>query len=422
MGCASSKLDDLPAVALCRDRCSFLDEAIHQRYALAAAHVAYINSLTAIGHSLHSFIQHDKDFAAASSPSPPPSPPPKNHNHHLAKHASPSPPHSDSSSHLHFHSDSDQEEGEEDEHDDSLHHSQHSSPLHLPNTGGYYNDSPLHHHMPSNIHMNFMKKAPTPSIVYQQRPMNPQNAYVGESSSSFYPYQQPYQQPYPSNNNNYNYNYNYSNPPPSSFYGSSPPPPAPSSSKPPPPPPSPPRASTWDFLNFFDSDDKYYSQPQYTPTATPSRDSKEVREEEGIPDLEDEDYQHEVVKKVHGDQKMVDPPNHAHAHDAHSSPDEESGVEYEVHVVDKKVVDDDDKPKSKSKPKENAAFRTGSRDPLEVAKEIQILFQKASDSGNHIADILEVGKLRYNPKGYILLLLFQFFLTYLIYHSSAELA
>ncbi|XP_040964398.1 uncharacterized protein [Gossypium hirsutum] len=30
MGCSSSKLDDLPAVALCRERCSFLDEAIQQ--------------------------------------------------------------------------------------------------------------------------------------------------------------------------------------------------------------------------------------------------------------------------------------------------------------------------------------------------------------------------------------------------------
>ncbi|TYI49940.1 hypothetical protein E1A91_D12G068400v1 [Gossypium mustelinum] len=34
MGCSSSKLDDLPAVALCRERCSFLDEAIQQVKAL----------------------------------------------------------------------------------------------------------------------------------------------------------------------------------------------------------------------------------------------------------------------------------------------------------------------------------------------------------------------------------------------------
>lgn len=232
--------------------------------------------------------------------------------------------------------------------------------------------------------MNFMKKTPTPSIVYEQRPMSPDTVYVGESSSSpYYPYP-----PYP-------YSYPYANPAP--YYGSSSPPPphaaAASSSKPPPPPPSPPRASTWDFLNFFDSDDKYYSQPQYT--ATPSRDSREVREEEGIPDLEDEDYQQEVVKQVHGDQKLVDP-HHHHVNEA--PPDEESSVEYEVHVVDKKVVDNDDEHVDNKKNKDHAAFRghrPGSRNPLEVAKEIQLLFQRASDSGAQIAQILEVGKLPY---------------------------
>lgn len=412
MGCASSKLDDLPAVALCRERCTFLDEAINQRYALAAAHVAYINSLRAIGHSLHLFVQQDRDFAASPLPSPSPSPPHKTKNHHLAaKHDSPSPPHSDSGSHLHFHSGSD-----DDDDLGSLHHSPQSSPMHLnnlPDMSGYYDDSrsqPDHqHHTSSNFHMNFMKNRPAPSIVYEQRPMNPNTVYVGESSSSssFYPPYPP-QSSYPysnSNNNNYN-NYSF---PPAPFYGSSPPPPpaAASSSKPPPPPPSPPRASTWDFLNFFDSDDKmYYPQTHYTPTATPSRDSREVREDEGIPELEEEDYHHhqqqqqeEVVKQVHGDHKRVDPNHHeSHAH-APSSPDEGPEVEYEVHVVDKKVVDDDDsKPKPKPKPNDHAAFRPGSRNPLEVAKEIEILFQKASESGAHIAKILEVGKLPYHPK------------------------
>ncbi|GAU43394.1 hypothetical protein TSUD_254770 [Trifolium subterraneum] len=340
MGCTSSKLDDLPAVALCRERCTFLDEAIHQRYALAAAHVSYINSLTSIGHSLHSFIQHDHTHAV----SPPPSPPPKNKNHHLAtKHSSPSPPHSDSGgSHLHFHSDSDSDD-ELNHHDDDaspsplhLPHKNHNTSTGVPGGGGYYNNynnSPPHHQMNSNFQMNFMKNKPPPpsSIVYEQRPMSNQTVYVGESSSSFYnPYQQqqqPYQQPNPYNNNNY---YGGYPPPPSSssFYGSSPPPPMAASSKPPPAPPSPPKTSTWDFLNFFDSDDKYYPQTQYTPTATPSRDSKEP----------------------------------------------------------------------KPKPKVNSAFRPGSRNPLEVAKEIQILFQRASDSGSHIADILEVGKLRYHHK------------------------
>ncbi|XP_020234316.1 nitrate regulatory gene2 protein [Cajanus cajan] len=338
MGCGSSKLDDLPAVALCRERCAFLDEAIHQRYALAAAHIAYINSLKAIGESLHRFINQDrerengKEAIPSPSPSPSPSPP---HKTQLSKHASPSASDSDSGSHLHFHSDSD---------DLSLHHSPQATYL----------------------NMNYMKKKPTPSIVYQQRPMSPQAVYVGESSSSFYPYHYPY--PYP----------------PDPYHGSSSPPRAPS--KPPPPPPSPPRASTWDFLNFFDTtDDKFYPHTHFA--ATPSRDSRELREEEGIPDLEDEDYHHEVVKQVHGDQKLVDPPL---PEQQDQDPEE---VQYEVHVVDKKLLaPDNDAPN----PKDHAAFR--SRPPVEVAREIQLLFHRASDSGALIAKILEVGKLPHNRK------------------------
>ncbi|KAK8635503.1 hypothetical protein V6N13_004237 [Hibiscus sabdariffa] len=67
-----------------------------------------------------------------------------------------------------------------------------------------------------------------------------------------------------------------------------------SSSKPPPPPPSPPRASSWDFLNPFKSFESYY------PSYTPSWDSREARPNVGI---------------------------------------ENEMVEYEVHVVDKKVVE-----------------------------------------------------------------------------------
>ncbi|MED6198435.1 hypothetical protein PIB30_066248 [Stylosanthes scabra] len=414
MGCASSKVDDLPAVALCRDRCTFLDEAIHQRYALAAAHIAYINSLKGIGHSLHLFIQQDRDLATGGgAASPPPSPPPKSH---LAKHASPpsSPPHSDSGSHLHFHSD--EEEDEDDENHHALHDSSgHSSPLHVDHPPFEEGD----HELPwmgmgmGRMQMNYMKKQPTPSIVYQQRPMNHEAVYVGESSSSY-----PYPYPYPSSSSSYQpypQPYDpYGAPPPSAYDGSYPPQhrPPPSAAKPPPPPPSPPRASPWDFLNFFDADgdEKYYPQTQYTP----SRDSREVREEEGIPDLEDEDYQHEVVKEVHGDHKLVDPPASASAsaaanHQDHHQPakadatDSESdgGLEYDVHVVDKKVVDEDDRPKDRGGGGAGAAAfrgRPGSRSAFEVAKEIEVLFQRASDSGAEIAKMLEVGKLPYNRK------------------------
>ncbi|KAJ7978690.1 Protein of unknown function (DUF630 and DUF632) [Quillaja saponaria] len=424
MGCTSSKLDDLPAIALCRDRCRFLDEAIHRRYALAEAHMAYIHSLKGIGHSLYNFIH--QDFTVSGSPPLSPRynlPPQKKGDPHPVfaasiKQARVSSPlhhsHSSSGSHLHFHSDSDEEE--DDVELGSLHHSDHSSPLHADDADHvpmeYMNNNSDQggNTFPGGfMHMNFMKNKATPSVVYEQRPMHPQTVYMGESSSSsYYPYTHPNMNPNP---DPYYGGYpNYAGGT-SGYYGSgssSPPQQAvASSSKPPPPPPSPPRASAWDIFNPFDTYEKFY--PQYTP----SRDSKELREEEGIPDLEDEDYQHEVVKEVHGDQKLADFVSGSHSKPAldeevnqteaslyQARPSvsmENDGVEYDVHVVDKKVVDSDDRSKELGG---GAAFkgRGASRNVVEVAREIEIQFVRASESGTEIAKMLEVGKLPYDRK------------------------
>ena len=79
---------------------------------------------------------------------------------------------------------------------------------------------------------------------------------------------------------------------------------------PPPAPPSPPRVSAWDFLNVFDSYDNgypgYLSQGRFGfGSHSSSPDSKEVREREGIPELEDETEQ-EVMKEVlHKEKKKL---------------------------------------------------------------------------------------------------------------------
>ncbi|KAL9333120.1 hypothetical protein Peur_073259 [Populus x canadensis] len=436
MGCATSKLDDLPAVALCRERCASLEEAIQQRFALAEAHIAYIHSLKRIGSSLHDFIEKEnfssagvstklnlpsdrkgEDLKAVKSSSP------KKGHHHS---------YSNSGSHIQFHSD------EDDEDDFShLHHSDNSSPLHIHGEGSgddggggggggghiQYMSSEYNNMDQDSFpggggrffHTNYMKnKGTTPSVVYEQRPVSSETVHFGESSSSAYH----------SNYSNSGYGmnnpstYGYSGYPsygyggggsygPGNQYGSSSPPPAAvaSSSKPPPAPPSPVRASAWDFLNVFESYDRSY--PQYTP----SRNSKELREEEGIPDLEDEDYQHEVVKEVHGDQKYMDGDKsyskspvmddedgkvrgepEASLYQARPSVDtEEDRVKYEVHVVDKKIVDSE-----RSEERGNAGFKGGG--PLEVAIEIKIQFERASECGNEIAKMLEVGKLPYQRK------------------------
>ncbi|GMJ10594.1 hypothetical protein like AT1G20530 [Hibiscus trionum] len=95
MGCAASRLDQLPAVSICRDRCRFLDDALQQSYALADAHVAYMQSLKTLGPTLRHFID-DQSFKSTSG-GPPSSP-----DHSLSS--------SNSDSHFQFDTDLEEEE------------------------------------------------------------------------------------------------------------------------------------------------------------------------------------------------------------------------------------------------------------------------------------------------------------------------
>ncbi|CAN8327722.1 unnamed protein product [Cochlearia groenlandica] len=416
MGCTSSKLDDLPAVALCRERCRFLEAAIQQRYLLAESHVAYTHSLKSIGHSLHLFINHHHRFIASGGGDSPTLnlPPhrkgdpedgensPKKSKLHLSHknqpHSGPGPgPGSDSDSdsgHLEFDSDSDDQEEEDEYSDLDSHHSpQHHHLGHFP----IHEPGPMGR---SYMRMNYMKnKSMPPSVIYEQRPKSPQRVFVGESSSS-------------SSSNPYN-SYGYSNPG--------------APTKPVPPPPSPPRSNGWDFLNPFDT---------YYPPYTPSRDFRELREEEGIPELEDDDSPYEVVKEVHGRPKLaagggnkpipaavyreespssssLSPPSPADKSGAGTSgaadasayesrPSvavEKEGMKYDVHVVEKNVVEDGgDGERQSNATAARDGGGGGSREVHEVAKEIENQFVKAAESASEIAKLLEVGKHPYGRK------------------------
>ncbi|KAF6157778.1 hypothetical protein GIB67_038246 [Kingdonia uniflora] len=446
MGCTNSKLDELPAVVLCRNRCNFINEAIRYRYSFAEAHVAYIDSLKVIGFSLDRLFSQD---LVNSPPSPvlplPPhrkgdpvvpveavkgggvsvSSPPPYHQHHSHSH-------SNSGSHLQFHSDSeddDDDDEDEDGHIDFHDHEEEEEDYSGNLSTSHYNNNNNNNNNDRetlgsmqggfmNMSMNYMRNKAIPSVVYQQRPISPETVHMGGGSYSDYPNQE--------NPNPYQYYNNYapSYPPPygndgfygsAAPYGSSQPPRASeaSTSKPPPPPPSPPRTSPWDFLNPFpyDSVEKYYT------SNTPSRDSKEVREEEGIPDLEDDNYQHEVVKEVHGKQKFKNVSDgnvyskmgHDEVHEKGKNVEEtfrgkrpsgasteNDGMEYEVHVVEKKVVGNEER----SMDQDNVtAFKAqgggSSRGVNEVMREIKVQFDRASESGNEVSQMLEVGKVHY---------------------------
>ncbi|XP_076912947.1 uncharacterized protein LOC143571375 [Bidens hawaiensis] len=481
MGCVGSKPDESPAVALCKQRCTFLDVAIHQRYALAEAHLAYCHSLKNVGLSLHRFFDIHSASVHDGRPSPVLNLPPQ-------RKVEPHHSHSNSgSSHIHFHSDSDDDDDGDGDSPLHLHSGQSSPPPHqhnlpfnnnnnnpppgypdpgggyppagypdagyprypqagvgyLPPTAGYREEAysqypqagyphagyppagyPPMDYPPGRYTMNFMRKQPTPSMVFQQRPMSPEtihydeasssSSYYNNNSSSSYNYQNPNSYSYNNKYGNYGDYFASSSSQQPSYGGVSNPPylqseASSSNSKPPPPPPPPPASSTWDFLNPFESYESYY------PPYTPSRDSREVREEEGIPELEDEDYiQQEVVKEIHSlnpkffdghrgvgggggnvDSKkpvVVDDESEEssvidlHYRSGPSVPEEEEPVEFEVHVVDKGETSRTEKPLHE--------FHNDS----EVVKEIQIQFDRASESGNELAKILEVGKVPHNRK------------------------
>ncbi|KAF2296714.1 hypothetical protein GH714_001400 [Hevea brasiliensis] len=130
--------------------------------------------------------------------------------------------------------------------------------------------------------MYYMKSSATPSktVVYEDPTVNGYSSYYGSAGYFGYPMMGSPQEPSPQ--------------------------------RPPPVPPSPPRVSTWDFLNVFDTYDNhngglpgYYSVGRYGyGSTTSSPDSKEVREREGIPDLEDETEQ-EVIKEVKKEKNRV---------------------------------------------------------------------------------------------------------------------
>ncbi|KAE9448648.1 hypothetical protein C3L33_19458, partial [Rhododendron williamsianum] len=446
MGCSGSKLDDLPAVALCRERCRFLEEAIRQRYDLAESHRSYLHSLKTVGVSLNRFF--DRDLGGYVAVAEPPSPvlnlpaqrktvdfeEPSGSPHRKAVHFH---SHSDSGSHLHFHSGSDS--------DDSA-----DSPLHHHYSG---NDSPLHHNPYGQIDYadhgtlgSYQENGymgmdmATPSVLYEQRPLSAETVRIDESPSSSYynNYPQNPSSSYPYNGppsygaggggggmnrfsggsnpqyggGSYPPQYGGGSYPPQRSGGSYPPqygggsyplppvgsiagPSEASSSKPPPPPPSPPRSSAWDFLYPFEGFESYY------PPYTPSRDSKELREEEGIPDLEDEDYssQQEVVKEVYGkrQQRFVDG-GKSYAKAAVDVEEDDDDRDVVKDGADSKVVDNEERSVDKGNV---AGFKAPVelRGDSEVLKEIQVQFERASELGSELGKILEVGKFPYKKHG-----------------------
>lgn len=456
MGCGGSKIDDLPLVTHCRERKDFIKAASEYRYSLAAAHVAYFQSLTKVGDSLRHFV--DEDFVI-SSPSSPVITLPSDQGKKTKKRPNVNDSSSTPSISLSHLASPTQEENEKDIEDSHLHLSSDSGIESDSGSGHIHIHSPDEEQGPSSSNYDYPPTANWGSPPAYWGPTGT-NSYAYYMKSSGTPMQTVVQEDperYAAANGQWpESSYGYSGYPSGygSFFGyppmGSPVNDSQSSRQPstPAPPPSPPKVSTWDFLNVFDTFDSAGYYPGYYATTrigstTSSPDSKEVREREGIPDLEDEMEQQEVVKKVQMEKKkkklnedvnvdknrnagegtsravpfhasespdsipvsssMSSNSNSVRGKEIKSSPDtivpeegstRKKGVSFGVAETSSMDVESS-KPSSLT----TLSANRGTRDLQEVVKEIREEFQVASDYGKEVALLLEVGKLPYQPRG-----------------------
>lgn len=236
MGCSSSKLDDEEAVQLCKDRKKFIKQAVEQRMRFASGHLAYIHAMKRVSAALRDYVEVDepREFSLDSFKTPP------------VKKVSPGfisiEPKSFSIKQVK------------------------SEPK--PN---------------STIRINYLRSGGNPAVSVEERPQSPETVRIQAYSpvhqygmDSFFSMQSS-----PMNS--------------SSFFQYSP------HNRPNLPPPSP-QTSQWDFFWNPFSSLEYYGYPMRNnldQTILDDNDGlRQVREEEGIPELEEET---EVEETDHGE-------------------------------------------------------------------------------------------------------------------------
>ncbi|KAK8928962.1 hypothetical protein KSP39_PZI017405 [Platanthera zijinensis] len=447
MGCASSKADDLPLVTLCRERRELLRAAAGHRYVLAAAHASYFRALDRVGDALHRFVAEELvtgpasliltlppsegkpskskssgsntakgDNASDAIASSPPSP--------LSSSVSPF-----SGSHV----------------DDECHH------LHQPlgsdleesfrspnNEGGAGQGWNSFSHSVSfqsfpNSDYYYMKAAPTmASTVYH----HPHVEQWSNAQEERFGYGFGYGYGYPSFTQDDAYSYE----PPGASGGNEAPiaPPSEEQRSPPQtPPPPPPQESSWDFFNPFDSYeqifDRYAKSSFRLGSVASSPNSSEVREQEGIPDLEEE-TEHEYVEEkgkqsISEEKRAVDDDSDrlnssVGSSEAVAMPNvkDKGGVLPEEQEDKKRRLDGGNPRKSgevkecrnkrphleatntpvimeDNRQKKDVALPVQrTKDVVEAVREITEQFKSAACCGEDVSRILEVGKMQYRPR------------------------
>ncbi|KAL6563415.1 hypothetical protein OROGR_002374 [Orobanche gracilis] len=302
MGCSASKEDDLPLVVRCRERRELVRAAANHRHALAAAHVSNFRSLREVGDALRRFVDEDlvttvsSSFSSFSSPSLTLPPASKKHNRG-----------GDSPSHLHLH---DGDIGGEDE--SHLHLSDSSSEAEDDSDEDHHHHSfgnDAHQHPNQNQQSNRLPYAPARAVSGSVGPAGGAAVqpwfFTGNSNVYYMKKSAPSSKTVVQDPPAYGYSDSYWTSPAGygGIYGYFPmgngreggkgkPEREREREREAPPPPSP-KASASAFFDPFYAVDSgyagYYSGGGYGYGSNySSPDSIEVREREGIPDLEEE--------------------------------------------------------------------------------------------------------------------------------------
>ncbi|KAF0898342.1 hypothetical protein E2562_007192 [Oryza meyeriana var. granulata] len=426
MGCGQSKMpqgDGGAAVAMCRDRTALLAEAIRCRYALADAHRAYAASLRDAGAALHDFLRGVQALPPAPSSEPAAAlrlPEQRKGDDSLPA-AVPLPVDAakqvdDDGGHIHFPSDDDDEGSDGGGH------------IRFPSDDDAEPPLPRPAAAPAPP-----QAAPTPYSFAQPYGYGPEGQYeygvdMGGYGHSFFSISYARSQPPPPFVTSYEHRPQTANatvhyypgdgaagpPLPGSYYGaylqgSGSTPQVSASAREGAAPPSPPRVSAWDFFNLFDSFESYYQeQPSAPPPAayTPSRSSKDVREEEDIPELE-----HDEVDKVDNHDANGRPAKeetsssaasasgelHRKSKSSEASSSSSSMMISEVHVVQKSVMEEQLQ-RSDAAAGPPAVTGKAYNDDAEVVEEIMSQFENAAKSAVDVSKVLVVGKMPYYHK------------------------
>ncbi|XP_078433958.1 uncharacterized protein LOC144705248 [Wolffia australiana] len=361
MGCNSSKVEDRALVTLCRERKDLMKSAVDLRFVLTSSHSSYFQALNSAGDALSRFLVEELAIASSSSSSATSSP--------LLTIPSSDGKRRKSKSDLANNSPSP------------------SSPASLARSFSVEEEEKIY-----------------PSFYYSawQTSANPTTVY---------------EDPYPG----YGYWEGYGmQDPSSSFYAKPSPEPPASPPQPPPPTPPPPASSSWSFLDPFDLSQQDLSAVGYGSLAS-SPNSTDIREREGIPDLEEE-TESEAARELEREKKSSSASSRKKVVRRRRPRSEGEGSNGSSVLTDSIVESVDESASSKRKGRgsagrnekkkevsfgdENSEPRNhgselsvhGGRTVVEVAEEVREQFKLAASSGNEVSAVLDVGLPSYRRK------------------------